>query len=191
VKRYLFFIVSVILFPPLSHASESYEQCRNHFLHGQYFLAEESCLKAAGEENLDAQKWLAFLYTKGKGVAQDYKKAFYWRDKAARAGDLNSQYHLGRFFQLGNGVGMDLNKARYWYEKAAKKGDVNGLYAMGNLYRKGIGVKIDLPRAYGWYSLAAEKNLALAKQTIESMTETMSAQQIAKGKKLQDTLIKK
>ncbi len=190
-KRYLFFILSIILFPSLSHSSNSYEQCRNHFLHGQYSIAEESCLKAADDGNIDAQKWLAFLYTKGKGVAQDYKKAFYWRKKAAKAGDPNSQYHIGRFFQLGNGVEMDLNKARYWYEKAAIKGDVNGLYAMGNLYRQGIGVEIDLPKAYGWYSLAAEKNLLLAKQTMESMAETMTVQQIVRGKKLQETLIKK
>jgi len=191
VKRYLFCIISIILFPLLTCASDSYEQCRNHFLHGQYFLAEESCLKAAGDENLDAQKWLAFLYTKGKGVPQDYKKAFYWREKAAKAGDLNSQYHLGRFFQLGNGVEMDLSKAKYWYEKAAKKGDVNGLYAMGNLYRKGIGVEIDLSKAYGWYSLAAEKNLLLAEQTMEKMVETMTVQQIARGKELKNTLLKK
>jgi TPR repeat protein len=190
VKRYLCFIVTIILLPSLSHASDSYEQCRNHFLHGQYFIAEESCLKAAGNGNLDAQKWLAFLYTKGKGVTQDYQKAFYWREKAAKAGDPNSQYHLGRFFQLGNGVEKNLNKAQYWYKKAADKGDVNGLYAMGNLYRKGIGVEKDLPRAYGWYSLAAEKNLLLAEQTMASMAENMTARQIAEGKKLRSTLIK-
>jgi TPR repeat protein len=86
---------------------------------------------------------------------------------------------------------MDLNKAKYWYEKAAKKGDVNGLYAMGNLYRKGIGVEIDLSKAYGWYSLAAEKNLLLAEQTMEKMVETMTVQQIAKGKEFKNTLLKK
>jgi len=188
----IFFFVAILVLPRIvDAAASSYDQCRDHFLHGQYFMAEESCLAAANEGNLDAQKWLAFLYTKGKGVQQDYSKAFFWREMAANAGDINSQYHLGRFFELGNGVDRDFKKARYWYEKSASKGDMNGLYAMGNLYRKGIGVEVDLPRAYAWYSLAAVKNMLLAEETVERMEETMSDQQIAEGKKLTNDFINK
>jgi TPR repeat protein len=181
-KRFLF--VVILFLPHFAHGSEAYDQCRNRFLHGQYSMAEESCLIAANEGNLEPQKWLAFMYTKGKGVEQDSKKAFFWRDRAAKAGDANSQYHLGRFYQLGIGVEQDFAKARYWYEKSCRQGDMNGLYAMGNLYRKGLGVKVNLLEAYGWYSLAAEKNMLLAEQTVERMEETMSGQQIAEGKKM-------
>jgi len=182
-----FFFLVILIFPQFVNASTSYEQCRNHFLHGRYFMAEEPCLAAANMGNLDAQKWLAFLYTKGKGVQQDHKKAFFWRKKAAKSGDINSQYHLGRFLELGDGVEKDLEKARYWYEKSANKGDMNGLYAMGNLYRKGIGVTVDLPKAYAWYSLAAAKNMVLAQEAVERMEKTMDDQQLTKSRELMNT----
>ena len=186
-NRILFLAIRII--PHFSYGSEAYDKCRNHFLHGQYFMAEESCLIAANKGQLDAQKWLALMYAKGKGVQQDLKKGVFWREKAAESGDANSQYHLGRFYQLGQGVEEDFEKAKYWYEKSAQQGDMNGLYAMGNLYRSGIGVTVDLPRAYAWYSLAAGKNLLLAEQTIERMEETMSELQITEGKKLASELI--
>jgi hypothetical protein len=188
-NKYLF--LAILFLPYFSYGSDSFDKCRNFFLHGQYFMAEESCLAAANEGNVDAQKWLAFMYTKGKGVQQDFKKAFFWQEKAAKSEDANSQYHLGRFYQLGNGIEQDFEKARYWYEKSAQYGDINGLYAMGNIYRNGMGVAIDLPRAYGWYSLAAEKNLLLAAQAIERIEENMSDQQIAEGKRFVDKLLLK
>jgi len=180
---------AILILPVFASGSEAYEQCRNHFLHGQYFVAEESCLLAANEGNIEPQKWLAFMYTKGKGVQQDYKKAFFWRQKAAESGDANSEYHLGRFYQLGNGIEQDFAKARHWYEKSCRQGDMNGLYAMGNLYRKGLGIEVDPVKAYGWYSLAAERGLLLAQETVERMEESMSEAQIAEGKKIAGKLL--
>ncbi len=179
-----YFLGVLLLFPCCTYASDAASQCRNHFLHGQYFVAEESCLAAAEEGDADAKKWLALMYTKGKGVKQDFKKAFYWRREAAKRGDSNSLYHLGRLYQLGHGVGQDFPMARYWYKKSAGNGDMNGVYALGNMYRKGFGGLVDIPRAYACYIVAAEKNFQLAIQAIQDLEQSMTAEQKAEGDRL-------
>ena len=39
---------------------------------------------AASQGNADAQSELAGMYRDGEGVKQDYKLAFFWREKAAK-----------------------------------------------------------------------------------------------------------
>ncbi len=160
--------------PTMSHASNAFETCRDHFLHGRYFVAEDSCLQAAHEGILDAQKWVAFLYTKGKGVPQDFDKAFFWTEKTARRGDANSQYLLGRCYQFGTGVNKDLQQALHWYRKSAEQGNINGLYAMGNMYRNGIGVTVNHARAYACYRSAAEKGMYLASQARDNVENKLT-----------------
>ena len=48
-------------------------------------------IKAAEQGDADAQYKLGFMYNKGEGVPQDYKKAFYWCTKAAEQGLVNAQ----------------------------------------------------------------------------------------------------
>ncbi len=182
--RFFIFTVVFLIFSPCAMASTAYEQCRNHFLHGQYFLAEKSCLLAAEEGSCDAQKWLAFMYSKGKGVKQDYGKAVIWLKKSAKSGDANSQYHLGRFFQFGNGVKQDYKTARHWYEESARQGDGNGLYALANVYRKGLGVDVNIPLAYAFYNLSAEAGLVLAEQQVDLLSGELTAEEKKAAKKL-------
>ena len=174
----------LLLFPPISHASSAFETCRDHFLHGRYFVAETSCLKAANEGIRDAQKWVAFMYTKGKGVPQDHDKAFFWTEKVAKNGDANSQYLLGRCYQFGTGTKKDLAKALYWYRKSAEQENINGLYAMGNMYRKGIGLNADPARAFACYRQAAEKGMYLAGQAMENVGNKLTDDE----KKIAETL---
>jgi TPR repeat protein len=178
-------LLAFLLFsPPLSHASSAFETCRDHFLHGRYLVAETSCLKAANEGIADAQKWVAFMYTKGRGVSQDYDKAFFWTEKVAKKGDANSQYLLGRCYQFGTGTKKDLAKALYWYRKSAEQENINGLYAMGNMYRKGTGLNVDLTRAFTCYRQAAEKGMYLAGQAMENVGNNLTDDE----KKLAETL---
>ncbi|WP_457578020.1 tetratricopeptide repeat protein [Desulfomarina sp.] len=167
-------LIFLLLNPAVSHASNAFETCRDHFLHGRYSVAEPSCLQAADEGILDAQKWVAFMYTKGRGVPQDLDKAFFWTEKTARRGDANSQYLLGRCYQFGTGTEKDLAKALHWYRKSAGQGNINGLYAMGNLYRKGIGVTVNHMRAYACYRAAAEKGMYLAAQAMDNAGNSLT-----------------
>ena len=42
----------LLLTPAISQAADAFKTCRDHFLHGRYFVAEPSCLQAAGEGSL-------------------------------------------------------------------------------------------------------------------------------------------
>jgi hypothetical protein len=61
-------------------------------------------------------------YEKGQGVAQDYRQARQWYEKAAAAGHAHAMSNLGRLYQHGQGVAQDYGQARQWYEKGAAAG---------------------------------------------------------------------
>ena len=47
---------------------------------------------------------LGFMYSKGQGVAQDYRQAAKWYQKAAEQGNYKAQYNLGGLYYYGQGV---------------------------------------------------------------------------------------
>jgi TPR repeat protein len=64
------------------------------------------------------------MYETGQGVAQDYKQAVYWYQKAADAGDTFAQFDLGRIYEAGQeGVAMDYVEAHKWWNIAASNGE--------------------------------------------------------------------
>ena len=52
----------------------------------------------AEQEDADAQYRLGFKYYMGKGVEQDYAKAFEWYLKAASQGNVEAQNNLGELY---------------------------------------------------------------------------------------------
>jgi TPR repeat protein len=52
--------------------------------------------KAAKQGNVEAQSFLGLMYSEGLGVAQDYKQAVYWYQKAADQGYAEAQNNLRR-----------------------------------------------------------------------------------------------
>ena len=66
---------------------------------------------------------LGVLYNDGLGVAQDYRKARKWYQRAADAGDATAMNNLGVLCHEGQGVTQDYGKAREWYQKAADAGN--------------------------------------------------------------------
>ena len=79
------------------------------------------------EEDLDVDTLfeLGYLYEKGLGTTQNYKRAFKLYEKAAKAEkpNINAQNNLGYLYDHGYGVTMDKNLALFWYEKAAASGN--------------------------------------------------------------------
>ena len=91
-------------------------------------------IKAAEQENADAQNNLGICYYNGQGVAQDYNEAAKWFLKAAEQGEASAQNNLGKCYEEGLGVTKNLSEARKWYRKAAEQGNVNAkkrLQALG------------------------------------------------------------
>jgi len=64
---------------------------------------------------------LRFVLDQGRGVAQDYQKAFEWSLKAAEKDSAMAQLSLGTMFWEGKGVSQDYVQAHMWCNLAASK----------------------------------------------------------------------
>lgn len=79
--------------------------------------------KAAEQEVLIAETFVATVYSNGEMVAQDDKQAAYWLERAANHGEKTAQYSLALMYLKGEGMSKDMTT----------------LYtAWGDLYRKGV-----------------------------------------------------
>ncbi len=77
---------------------------------------------AADQGLADAQASLGFMYSEGRGVAQDAAKAVKWTRLAADQGEAFAQANLGRAYADGTGVPQDFGKAYLWFNLAAANG---------------------------------------------------------------------
>jgi TPR repeat protein len=75
---------------------------------------------AAKQGHAGAQNFLGGIYSKGGGVAQDYKEAARWYRKAAEQGDTEAQNNLGVMYRDSEGFAQDFEEAARWFRKAAK-----------------------------------------------------------------------
>ena len=68
-----------------------------------------------------AQFNLGIMYSKGRGVPQDYAEAVKWSRKAADQGHAGAQFNLGVMYHNGWGVPQDYVEAHMWYNLAASR----------------------------------------------------------------------
>uniref|UniRef100_U9V817 Protein kinase domain-containing protein n=1 Tax=Rhizophagus irregularis (strain DAOM 181602 / DAOM 197198 / MUCL 43194) TaxID=747089 RepID=U9V817_RHIID len=104
----------------------------------------------------------------GVGMKQNYKKAFYYFQKAAKGGNNFAQYCLGYCYENGKelgycysfGIGTEINNSKAFdlYKLAAEKGHLYAQYLLGICYNIGIGTEIDNSKAFELYKIAAEKS---------------------------------
>ena len=71
-----------------------------------------SPLAQRGDPN--AQAYLGYLYTLGRGVPQDYTQAAIWYRRAADQGHSGAQYELGLLYDKGQGVPVNVVEAEKW-----------------------------------------------------------------------------
>jgi len=84
-----------------------------------------TCSALAAEEHLDKGqlRQLAVQYEHGRGVQQDYQKAFKMYCMAADLGDHEAYYDLGWMYFNSRGVEQNKAVAAGWFELAAQAGD--------------------------------------------------------------------
>jgi hypothetical protein len=117
---------------------------------------EEQALSGVAE----AQHDLAAIYTAGHGgVTQDYKRAAYWFEKAAKNGIANGAYNLAVLYHQGLGLDADLNKAIQWYKAAATMGHPEAQYNLGIAHIEGVGVSYDPFKATAYFEQAASNQV--------------------------------
>ena len=80
-------------------------------------------INAAKTGDADSQFALAESYIQGlKGFSVDYKKAYYWMEKAANQGIPEAQILVGTMYSLGRGAVKNKETANYWFKKAKNQG---------------------------------------------------------------------
>ncbi len=150
-----FLLVSTGAQADLQKGIDAYEK-------GNYPVALKELKPLAAKGNAVAQSTLGYMYAKGQGMSQDYKKAVVWYLKAAEQGDADAQTSLGVMYNVGQGVAQDYKKAVEWYRKAAEQGAANAQSNLGVMYTSGQGVEQDDREAASWYRKAAEQGNAPA-----------------------------
>jgi TPR repeat protein len=150
-----------------------------------YALALKEVAPLAKAGNADAQHLLGLMYYMGRGVAQDYKQAFAWHQKAALQGKADAQYVIGAMYYKGNAVPQDQKQALYWFRKAAEQGHPEAQYALGLLYRYHVaGMPQDVVLAYMLWNLSAANGHANAANQRAAVARQMSQEQIEEAQAL-------
>ena len=161
--------------------------------------------KAANQGNAQAQHHLGIFYTYGMGVKKDLPEAFKWFQKAAEQGFVNSQYRVGKCYYNAAGVPKDDRKAISWMHKAAKAGDgdTEAMEALGLIYEHKSKKEFEdvsdrfseypsyrssQREAYMWYNVAAANGAARAKESLQKLSASMSAEDIAQAQKMSSDL---
>ncbi|UZO07132.1 uncharacterized protein OCT59_027430 [Rhizophagus irregularis] len=93
----------------------------------------------------------------GIGTKQNYKKAYYYFQKAAEGGYKIAQFDLGSCYENGKGVKKNNRKAFKLYQKSAEQGLLGAQFKLGYCYNFGIGTEVDEIKAFELYKIAVEK----------------------------------
>jgi TPR repeat protein len=153
-----------------------------------YALALKEITPLAKAANHDAEQLLGLMYYMGRGVARDYKHAFFWSQKAAAAGKADAQYLIGAMYYTGNAVPLDQRQAVWWFHKAAEQGHADAQHALGLMYRYHVaGVPQDLVIAYMLWNLSAAGGNASAPAQRTSVARQMTDEQVAEAQLLSRT----
>jgi TPR repeat protein len=103
------------------------------------------------------------LRPNGLSVRQNFVKAAYWNDRAARLGDCGAQARLATQYATGKGVGIDFKKAETWFLASAQKGNPSGQLGLAVLHASGnLGDVNDILAAH-WFEQAAAQGDVHAK----------------------------
>lgn len=127
-------------------------------------LAKQAAAYRSRAEQGDAelQSKLGSMYSRGKGVPQDYGEAVLWYRRSAEQGYAKAEYNLSIMYRDGKGVPQDYGEAERWCRKAADQGYATAEEGLGFLYYRGEGVPQDYAEAVRWYRKAAEQGDANA-----------------------------
>lgn len=127
-------------------------------------LAIEWFQKAAEQNDTDAMRRLYFIYSEGKNIQKDLKKARLWLEKGAESKDKVCEYLKGYNFHFGeDGYPIDIKQAVFWYERSANHGYAMAAGHLGSIYSEGeLGDK-DVSKAIYWYQMASEGGERMAK----------------------------
>ncbi|MEQ1516635.1 MAG: tetratricopeptide repeat protein [Usitatibacteraceae bacterium] len=120
----------------------------------------------------EAGTHLGTMFARGRGVAQNQKRAVQYFQNAAAHGFVGAQFELAECYDKGNGVPQDYKQAAIWFEKAAAQGHMRAQTSIAYMYEIGQGVAKTPDRAAYWYAQAAAQGDAIAQYNLGAMAES-------------------
>ena len=79
-------------------------------------------LKAAAQNDVEAEYNLGVMFRDGEGVAKNGPQAVYWFERAAAHRYADAAYNLAMMYRDGDGIAADAAKATEWFRKAKHLG---------------------------------------------------------------------
>lgn len=93
------------------------------YTNGRYSEAAKWFISASEAGDAEAEFFLGFLFSQGKGVEKDEALGAALYRRAAEKGHAMAQTFLGNCYSSGSGVPMDINEAVKWFRLAAQQGE--------------------------------------------------------------------
>lgn len=107
--------------------------------------------KAARQDNVGGQYWLAESYRRGEGVPISPELAFQGFHRLAERGYAPAQYQVALAYAAGRGVAHEDPSAVHWLQRAALGGHVEAARRLAQAYRVGeLGLPRDPRQAVEW-----------------------------------------
>ena len=190
-------VKSVVLGLSLLFVSSSAAYAQDYYngleaeMKGDFAAALKEWLPLAAQGNAKAQFELGLMYSKGKGVTQDYKEAARWYRLAAKQGLAIAQNFLGSMYSDGQGVTQDYKEAAKWYRLSAAQGNGFSQFNLGVMYANGQGVIQDDVYAHMWFNVLASVGNTGAGQNRDSIAKRMTAADISKAQDLARACVQK
>lgn len=93
-----------------------------------------------------------FGYSKNDETITNYKKSYFWFEKAAYKKHSTAMYNLGYFYENGIKVNLNLKKSISWYEKSSEAGNPLAMLALIKIYKNDSSSFQNIERAEIWTS---------------------------------------
>jgi hypothetical protein len=161
-------------------AENKLEEAQEHFK-----IALTKFQKLAKQNDKTAMFMLGICFYEGRGVTQNFAKAFEYLSNAD-ADNGQAQLYLGRCYLHGNGVQADGNLAFESLFRAANKNLIAAKNALALCYQHGLGTEKDITQAMFWYINAAHQGDtdAMCNLAVIYLEGKITKQDIAKAKSL-------
>ena len=117
--------------------------------------AHELFVRAAEQDDSEAQYHLGRQFDLGEGVSENKEQALVWYLKAADKGNEDAQVGAAKLLDWGDGVSQDRATAFQLYLEAAESGHTEAMFWAGHRLDFGRGVEQDHVEAVRWYRKAA------------------------------------
>jgi hypothetical protein len=106
-------------------------------------------------------------------------EAFFWFEKAAKAGEPSACHYVAKAYATGRGTPLNLELAKVWYEKAALRGSATAMAKLGDLTSVDDANNTINALAHAWYALAVENGETAWTQRRDRLAKGMSEETLA------------